>query len=131
MTCSAERAGLRLTPLTTTRSRGLALLLFGYGKLTAIAGTTEYMGSLGLPAPSPDDTNLRVMSDPPGRALSGSVLVPCRCRAATSRPHVSRFRWLRRRKLRYHLSATWARKAEHAAVGRHREVGEVASHHGP
>jgi uncharacterized membrane protein YphA (DoxX/SURF4 family) len=52
VTCSAERAGLRLTPLTTTRSRGLALLLFGYGKLTAIAGTTEYMGSLGLPAPS-------------------------------------------------------------------------------
>ena len=27
-------------------------LLFGYGKLTAFAGTTEYMGSLGLPAPS-------------------------------------------------------------------------------
>ena len=27
-------------------------LLFGYGKLTAFAGTAGYMGSLGLPAPS-------------------------------------------------------------------------------
>ena len=27
-------------------------LLFGYGKLTAFAGTVGYMGSLGLPAPS-------------------------------------------------------------------------------
>ena len=27
-------------------------LLFGYGKLTAFAGTAEYMGSLGLPAPA-------------------------------------------------------------------------------
>jgi uncharacterized membrane protein YphA (DoxX/SURF4 family) len=27
-------------------------LLFGYGKLTAFAGTAEYMGSLGVPAPS-------------------------------------------------------------------------------
>ncbi|WGD54923.1 DoxX family protein [Bradyrhizobium sp. CB1650] len=27
-------------------------LLFGYGKITAFAGTTSYMGSLGLPAPS-------------------------------------------------------------------------------
>ena len=27
-------------------------LLFGYGKLTAFAGTVGYMGLLGLPAPS-------------------------------------------------------------------------------
>ncbi|BAR60288.1 hypothetical protein NK6_7137 [Bradyrhizobium diazoefficiens] len=27
-------------------------LLFGYGKITGFAGTTSYMGSLGLPAPA-------------------------------------------------------------------------------
>src|SRR5215211_1956246 len=30
----------------------LMFLLFGYGKITAFAGTAGYMGSLGLPAPS-------------------------------------------------------------------------------